>query len=37
MELTLRAPCAGTVTTVNAVKGAQVKVGALLFAVDKAS
>jgi biotin carboxyl carrier protein len=34
MEITLRAPFAGTVTTVGAATGEQVKLGALLFEVE---
>jgi acetyl-CoA/propionyl-CoA carboxylase biotin carboxyl carrier protein len=34
MEITLRAPFAGTVTTVGAVAGEQVKLGAVLFEVE---
>jgi acetyl-CoA/propionyl-CoA carboxylase biotin carboxyl carrier protein len=36
MEITLRAPFAGTVTTVGAVAGEQVKLGAVLFEVEAA-
>jgi acetyl-CoA/propionyl-CoA carboxylase biotin carboxyl carrier protein len=36
MELTLKAPFAGTVTTVGAAAGQQVALGARLFVVEQA-